>query len=127
MGLDMYLDGEIYFCGLSQDELKTRPVAQIFRLGYWRKHADLHGYIVENFACGEDNREKIYLDADNLAEIVEAIRNDELPHTEGFFFGASSNDEQEKAEAMAIFSQAIAWLAEKEDNTFRQVTYQASW
>ncbi len=127
MGLDMCLNGEIYFYGLTPEQLETQPVELTFRLGYWRKHPDLHGFIVEEFAKGVDDCQEIPLDAENLLRIIEAVQCDRLPHTSGFFFGESSNDETEKAEATAIFRKAIKWLSIQEENTVRSVTYRASW
>lgn len=127
MGLDMYLNGEIYFYGLTEEQLKTQPIEQIFRLGYWRKHPDLHGFIVKKFADGEDNCQPIGLGTCEMLEIINAIREDRLPHTTGFFFGESTNDEAEKAEAIAIFQAAIEWLAAEEKGTGRDVVYRASW
>jgi len=59
-------------------------------LGYWRKHADLHGYIINTFADGVDECQKIELSEDDLDKIIKAIKNDELEKDHsGFFFGNS--------------------------------------
>lgn len=127
MGLDMYLSGEIYFFRLTEEQRKTQPVEHIYRLGYWRKHPDLHGYIVEKFANGEDDCRKIELSACNVRQIIEAIRRSKLPHTEGFFFGESANDEAQKAEDIGILENALLWLDAEDDGTYRSIAYQASW
>lgn len=57
-------------------------------------------------------------------KIIEAVKNRELPHTTGFFFGASEDSEERRQDDIAIFKEAIAWLSEKET---RRVHYQASW
>ena len=68
MGLDMYLTGEKYFFAYPPEEARIphedgfEVRSQILRLGYWRKHPNLHGYIVNNFADGEDNCQSIFLD-----------------------------------------------------------------
>jgi hypothetical protein len=109
MGLDMYLSGT--------DE-KGRTV----ELGYWRKHPNLHGYIVNKFAGGADECQDIPLTVENLVDILRATVEGDLPETQGFFFGVSSPDKDE--ETKAIIPQAIVWLNE---NNKRHVTYYASW
>ena len=127
MGLDMYLNGNAYFHGLTDDQLKTQPTEQIFRLGYWRKHPDLHGYIVQQFTNGEDNCQEIELAVGDMFDIINAIQNDRLPKTAGFFFGESANDAEQKAQAIEIFGNAIDWLLVDDKNTWRSVHYRASW
>jgi hypothetical protein len=95
MGLDMNLEGEKYFRtdwknpenNLRDDGYEVR--AKTLRLGYWRKHPDLHGYIVNTFAGGVDNCEAIALEDADIEKIIDAVARDELPHTVGFFFGAN--------------------------------------
>ena len=87
MGLDMNLEGEKYFGtdwknpenNLRDDgyEIKSRTL----RLGYWRKHPDLHGYIVNTFAGGVDNCEAIALEDADIEKIIDAVARDALPHS----------------------------------------------
>lgn len=106
-------------------------------LAYWRKHPNLHGYIVENFAEGIDDCRPIYLWPEAIEQIIEAIENDELPSTTGFFFGASpsadSDDpeerewaEQQKAHDLAVFRKALDIMNTEEEAETR-IVYQASW
>lgn len=131
MGLDMYLTGEIYISrdwhneANNQFEEGYRLKGRLFDLGYWRKHPDLHGFIVENFAEGEDDCKPVHLNIDSIKQIIAAIEDNELPKTAGFFFGESTNDDEEKAEAIEIFSKAMQWL--EADDWHRSVIYQASW
>ena len=131
MGLDMYLTGEKYFCAFPPDQARIAHEdgfevrSHILRLGYWRKHPNLHGYIVNNYADGEDKCQSIFLDEDNIEEIIAAITAETLPHTEGFFFGAS--DGTEKDEDLKIFTAALAWLRTPEQGVFKSIHYQASW
>lgn len=114
MGLDMYLEGKTYIWqdwnhperNRTKDGFRLK--GEILELGYWRKHPDLHGYIVENFADGIDDCKPIWLSADHLRQIIKAIKNKELPKTSGFFFGES--DGSEDAESIEIFEKALAWL-----------------
>jgi hypothetical protein len=127
----MYLEGEKYLWSDSRNpqrnpredgyEVKSRTL----RLGYWRKHPNLHGYIVNTFADGIDNCKAISLEDTDIERIIEAVTRDNLPHTEGFFFGVT--DGTEKDETLHIFTQALAWLRAKEDTSFRSVYYRASW
>lgn len=131
MGLDMYLTGEKYLPrdwnnpdnNKLEDGFRIKSVR--LDLGYWRKHPDLHGFIVQNFADGEDFCQPIDLDCADLARIIEAIKSDNLPKTTGFFFGESENDETQKAEAIEVFRKASEWLAA--DETWHSIEYRASW
>ncbi len=131
MGLDMYLDGEKY---LWTDHLNPennpredgyRVKTRTLELGYWRKHPNLHGYIVQNFADGVDNCQPIYLEDADIEKIIDAVARDNLPHTQGFFFGNS--DGTEKDEDLRILKAALAWLRADETGVFRSIRYRASW
>jgi len=122
MGLDMYLNGEIFFTRpRSRGQLK----AERYDLGYWRKHPNLHGYIVRTFAGGDDSCQQIRLSANDLRKIIAAVEARELPETTGFFFGQS--DGTEWREDVTIFTHAVNWLETEEPNQWRSVYYQASW
>ena len=131
MGLDMYLEGRTYNWTDWQNP-ENNPKrdgfeikGEILRLGYWRKHPDLHGYIVNTFADGVDDCKDIWLDADKMRQIIEAIKGQKLPETEGFFFGKS--DGSEDIESIKIFQGAIQWLEKRDKKVSKNVYYQASW
>jgi hypothetical protein len=117
MGLDMYLQGRSYLYRNWENPSKNlmrdgyRVCEVMLELGYWRKHPNLHGYIVETFAGGIDECQEIPLNAESLIQIIAAIKEKQLPHTEGFFFGAS--DGSEDVETIAIFEAALRWLEGK--------------
>lgn len=131
MGLDMHLTGEAFYTHDHPNRTAITPElpfplqAKRYNLGYWRKHPNLHGYIVEQFAEGEDNCQEIELSQADIEQILEAIRLEELPKTEGFFFGAS--DGSEKLEDITIFEAALKWMLEDETGVWKSVTYRASW
>lgn len=131
MGLDMYLEGEKYILTdwkNAQDVLREdgyQITSQTLRLGYWRKHPNLHGYIVNTFAEGIDNCQPIDLSDADIETIIDAVARDALPHTEGFFFGVT--DGSEKEETIRIFTAALAWLRAQDAGAFRSVRYKASW
>ncbi len=133
MGLDMYLTGDKYLIAHWDDPQKIliedgfRLKSRRLDLGYWRKHPDLHGYIVENFAGGVDDCREIDLSKEQMRQIIKAIHSDLLSKTTGFFFGESVNDAEEKNHAIEIFHKAIQWLEEEPSGEWRTVYYQASW
>jgi hypothetical protein len=134
MGLDMYMRGYKYLledAANNRNEDGYRVVAVEIELGYWRKHPDLHGYIVREFADGEDKCQEIPLNAKALQKCIEAVKKGVLPRTEGFFFGSSAGHwlDAEGVEATTkMLHGAIKWLADqKQGSEYRSVLYQASW
>ncbi len=129
MGLDMYLTGNRYLHNINKLPPAIRKrgekKGELIDLGYWRKHPNLHGFIVETFADGIDECQEIELSADDIHQILAAIEAAELPETVGFFFGKS--DGTEKDEDLTIFREALAWLEAKDDKAWRSIYYQASW
>jgi len=154
MGLDMYLYGEKPV----SSTFDKNPVmedgfvlsSKTLDMGYWRKHANLHGFIVQTFADGEDECQKIHLSKEDLHNLIVALENDAMYNAEvtGFFFGRSyfpgeSDDwgsyEKQKEQDLKIFRSALEWLkkAAPASGTFgeddykspewRSVYYQASW
>ena len=129
MGLDMYLNGEAFFA-FDHPNRELKPFAKSkeeYRLGYWRKHPNLHGYIVATFADGVDECQEIELSADQIRQIIQAIKDRRLPETTGFFFGKSDDTDEQIAEDLKIFEDALVWLETKEVGVWRSVNYRASW
>lgn len=110
MGLDMYLTG------------KTKD-GQTEELGYWRKHPNLHGFMVRTFANGQDDQKPIPLTAERIRIVIQAILDQKLPQTTGFFFGTSYGDKEERDHDIRVFSQALAKILDH-DYT---VEYYAWW
>jgi hypothetical protein len=154
MGLDMYLYGEKSVSSSTD----ANPVMEdgfivsekILDIGYWRKHANLHGYIVDTFANGNDECQRIDLDEDDLDNIIVALKNDAIydERVTGFFFGKSyfpgekdecGSYEEQKANDIDVFTKALEWVRNAEpavgkwgDKDFkwaehRSVYYRASW
>lgn len=136
MGLDMSLYGEKHISSLwSENPIKEDGFVlsgKIYDIGYWRKHPNLHGFIVDTFADGKDECRRIYLYADGLHKIIEALENDAIydePVT-GLFFGRSifpgeEGYDKQKADDLKIFRSALEWLTLYESN--RSIYYQSSW
>lgn len=136
MGLDMYLTGEKFFTSLDgkrpKDDEGYEVEKQVLTLGYWRKHANLHGYIVATFADNKDECQDIELDLEQLEALLEVVKDPaNMPKTEGFFFGESSNDEAQIKEDTEIIAKAIGFLTSpavtQEKGVWRSVHYRASW
>jgi len=108
MGLDMMLYGD--------------DGSDAVEIAYWRKHPDLHGYIVSEFAGGVDECQRIDLSASNLDQILQAVKDKNLPHTEGFFFGTSSSEDD--PHTVELLLDAKTWMHKHPNG---KVFYQASW
>ena len=124
----MYLEGRkhLFNSTITEDNLPVKQI--VIDLGYWRKHPNLHGYIVKNFANGVDECQTIELRKDDIIKIIQAIKLNELPHTTGFFFGTSDKSHETVINDLHIFNLALGWLQGGEPkNEYRYVTYLASW
>ena len=125
MGLDMYLIGERYF--MKPDRRRGELQSERYDLGYWRKHPNLHGFIVQTFAGGVDECQEIGLGDEDIRTIIDAVRDRQLPTTIGFFFGDSDNSDEQMAGDTQILSEALKWLEAEEPNVWKSVIYRASW
>lgn len=110
MGLDMYLEGRTFNWTHENPEMRDgfRVRGVTLDLGYWRKHPDLHGFIVQEFAGGNDDQNPIQLNGMDIIKIIEAVEQERLPRTTGFFFGES--DAGRKKGDLKILRAALAWL-----------------
>jgi len=71
-------------------------------VGYWRKANQIHKFFIDLTNDGVDDCSEIYVDTENLDELLEkckAIKEDNtkaeelLPTSSGFFFGSTEYDE----------------------------------
>ena len=141
MGLDMYLSGKRFFTFDRTDtDDEGYTISEIVvKLGYWRKHANLHGWLVETFGPKDDqgnavdNCEEIELSLDDLKKCLEVVKDpSKMPKTTGFFFGESDNDAEQIKDDTEMFSKAIAFLTSpavtgNDKGVWRSVSYRASW
>ena len=160
MGLDMYLTGDKFkhteYARDSKGEILRDedggiiPInvpkidgyvrrSEKLEVGYWRKHAPLHNFIVNAFADGEDNCRPIDLSAEDLRWIAKVLRGEDKNHgladndeCRGFFFGDDDwwDELREHAhEDAEIFDKAADWLDSDQqgDEYWHSVEYQASW
>lgn len=135
MGLDMTVYGEKFNLQWGKDapmEDGFKLSKKVFELAYWRKHPNLHGYIVETFADDIDECQRIELNVNDIHNIIDAITYDQLPYTEGFFFGKSPEKntteyQEQKEKDIKTFQNILKWLETEVDEEIRSVYYQASW
>jgi hypothetical protein len=121
MGLDMYIHRQI--SAPEPLDWQSWPAWNAKReLAYWRKHPNLHGFIVNTYANGADECQEIPLTAADILAILRASEEDRLPETSGFFFGKSLPEDKETTRDQLT---RILALLEQEPET--QIYYRASW
>lgn len=115
MGLDMYAyTAPSDLIGRDVD-FKLDGLRGVSDLHYWRKHPNLHGWM-EMLYRAKGGAEEVFncttvrLTRDDLDALEAAIRDDALPETTGFFFGAS--DGSERADDLAFVEKARSAIAE---------------
>lgn len=115
MGLDQY--------AYATTAPRKGKFAKRTELSYWRKHANLEGWMAEKYNdqnpdnTSDFNCLKLYLGLDDLDELEEAINNNRLPHTEGFFFGASDQSEAARQHDLEFVSKA-RWHLQNGDRVY---------
>ena len=96
MGLDMYaMTTETE--PTSAVDFNAEDAVEFF---YWRKHPNLHGWMEKLYRAKGGNADtfncvNVALDNDDLDRLEADIKCGKLPHTVGFFFGASDGSETE--------------------------------
>ena len=108
------------------------PSYIIQEIGYWRKFNALHGFIVDNFANGNDNCQEIWLDYEDVKKILTALKNEENPiePTKGFFFGSQERDEwydTDVKNAIEVFESLLEEMESEFSREYLDYFYQASW
>jgi len=100
MGLDMYAyvatkpgAQEEYYEEVNANGTATQPR----ELAYWRKHPNLHGWMEQLYRSkGGDvdsfNGVELELTWQDIDLLEQAILNNQLPSTKGFFFGNPADD-----------------------------------
>jgi hypothetical protein len=95
-------------------------------LGYWRKHPNLHGWMedlwLDNGGAGVFNCVDLPLSEQDILDCMDAIRNDRLPHTEGFFFGETDHSEEQQEEDLRIMEICLAAV-----RNGKEVVYSSWW
>lgn len=92
---------------------------------YWRKHPNLQGWM-EKLYYKKGGTAKVFncvsvqLTQEDLLRLQQAVLGNNLPETDGFFFGKSYGDEQE--DDLKFISEALNHIAEG-----KSVYYTSSW
>lgn len=108
MGLDMYAYvaakagaqadyNEGVHWDAEQDKFVNPNVTEPREIAYWRKHPNLHGWMHRLWESrgnsGDFNGDELELTWDDLEQLEQDIRNNNLPSTTGFFFGDQRDDD----------------------------------
>ena len=155
MGLDMYLEAhhESYKSKYNKegmcvypDELKTflddvdlpfESSITKYCIGYWRKANAIHAWFIKNCADGVDECQPINVSLDDLVKLQHTCKRvladpklakEELPVSEGFFFGSTEYDEYYRdtvAYTCGVLDKAIKLIHDHGDQY--RIVYQASW
>ena len=124
MGLDMYA-----FSTKAKPKTDVDFETKNFKpeeVHYWRKHPNLHGwmqslYDMKGGTSDSFNGDCVVLDIVDLDNLEEDIREGNLPDTSGFFFGESSNGDEENENDLLFVTKAREAI--KEGKT----VYYTSW
>ena len=111
MGLDMYLNRELFIWTEQREKLKITGIKGINPQKvnkitedaiYWRKANAIHNWFVKNIQEGNDDCGTYYVSKENLEKLLETVKkvlinpklaDKLLPTHEGFFFGGVEYDE----------------------------------
>lgn len=84
------------------------------KIGSWRKHANLQGYMqdlavskgivkrVDDFNCVD-----LELETEDIETLLGVIESDDLKETHGIFFGSSYGNQAERDEDRSFFADAV--------------------
>jgi hypothetical protein len=108
MGLDMYAYTRAT-APADVVDFKSEDVDNEFF--YWRKHPDLHGWMEQLYLSkgGESdsfNCVNVLLNEADLDRLRDDIATSKLPRTDGFFFGKSYNDDDERNRDLEFIEKA---------------------
>ena len=113
MGLDMYAfkvkaEDAIDDLTISEADDGNRNTEEI---AYWRKHHDLHGWMERLYrekggAKESFNCVPVRLSEEDLFELEQDVRRNNLPQTTGFFFGNNPPDNESLETDLAFIKKA---------------------
>ena len=118
MGLDQFafkiktkLSKEVDFGSEIYDRETGDDLVEREELHYWRKHPNIHGWMEQLYrqkgGDGRDfNGDPVVLTKEDLDNLAASIIDEELPDTEGFFFGQSYNNEEERQDDLDFVKKA---------------------
>lgn len=144
MGLDMHLNGKLYFyeSKIPDSIVVTYPSLNgfelremTFQVGYWRKANAIHRWFVENVQNNVDDCGTYDVSLTQLSElltIVDMVLEDHskaetlLPSMGGFFFGTTNYDEHYFRD-LKYTKELLEDIVNKPDMHKCYLTYQSSW
>ena len=111
MGLDMFAYKMKYNPSKEVDFKEEIQEVAPSELHYWRKHPNLHGWMEQLYrqkGGGERdfNGDPVVISKEDLDNLAASIIDEELPDTDGFFFGQSYNNEQERQDDLDFVKKA---------------------
>jgi len=124
MGLDMHA----YSCKRNSDASVDFAVSRDAKeIAYWRKHPNLHGWMEKLYRKkgGKDvvfNGSTVEVTAEDLSELEKCVLTENLPETQGFFFGKSFQDEGAMKQDLDFIYRARLEIAKG-----NMVFYDSSW
>lgn len=160
MGLDMYLYAKKSYSSASwsgeEEKESVKTVAKMMNaesllfpgendlqsaqlkleIAYWRKANAIHKYFVDTCADGKDECQEIYVEKENLQELLsrckEVLENRDsaseiLPSQSGFFFGSTEYDDwyfEDLERTVKILEKVISQVEAHSD---WDIYYRASW
>lgn len=135
MGLDMYVDiieKDDFVSAVDQ----PKENADTTRLYYWRKHPNLHGWMlnlyVKKGGTNNFNCEYVELTKKDILDLYKAVMKNKLPHTTGFFFGQSATERDiidyiyQLQDDLSFIAKALTFFEDK-DNEGRHLMYHSWW
>lgn len=99
MGLDQYAYAvkSNYYPDLGNFQFEDED--ELVKLAYWRKHPSLQGWMKELYRSrggdGEFNCVYVRVTSEDLDSLENAVQENGLPETTGFFFGKNGPKERE--------------------------------
>ena len=150
MGLDMYLNAELYVSDYKDEDKpleeaikenvpgglgKFRPKNVTFELIYWRKANAIHNWFVQNVQEGKDDCGDYYVSLEKLKELKESCEKvlkdnklapDLLPSVKGFFFGSYTYDEYYERDLERTV-EVLNKILSSPDAKNWWITYRSSW
>ena len=109
MGLDMFAHA-VPVAKLSSDQEVDLEyqIPDGFRLAYWRKFNNLHGWMWRLYerkggSDSEFNCNLLRLNSDDLDQLESDIGSDDMPPQEGFFFGECEDFDSDMADEIREF------------------------
>jgi len=117
MGLDMFAYKMKYNPSKEVDFQEEIQDVETEEVHYWRKHPNLHGWMENLYRSkggeGEQfNCDPVVLKEDDLHQLAACIIDNELPHTSGFFFGESYDNEEEREDDLKFVKDSLKAIEE---------------